>query len=256
MLHFNQMKLLALLLLSSSLFAATLTIDCGSATDQYFTGGTAYTIAGAAGDATLRYGSFAYNIPATGPQVVRLVFRETGTVSAANQRIFSVKFNEETVIGSFDLFAGYGLNATERVFVRMPSDGIINISFSYSKKSALISEIDVTPLWDLLPPAPVVTPPPVATNFPAIAEWAKCQSGVVLAGPIGAGVPPGSMWPGLRKVGDVNSGIFNPDSYLHYSCDGLEYYKFKLADGTITGPFVAVRMPDEFGPDPVLWVKQ
>ncbi len=71
-----------LLFMAVPLFGGTLVIDSGAPTDQYATGGNAYTIpALPAGltDATLRFGaSFSYQIPAADgiPYVVKLNFIE------------------------------------------------------------------------------------------------------------------------------------------------------------------------------------
>ncbi len=84
-----------------------------------------------------------------------------------------------------------------------------------------------------------------------VAEWRSCRSGLVLAGPIGPGVPPGAMWPGVTKGADFQpDGI--PGTYA-YSCDGLQAYSFRLPDGTVTPPYVAVAMPTDFALDPAFW---
>ncbi len=258
-------RLFALLLLSVSLFADTVQIDCGSATaDQFFSGGATFdsVIPGATGDITVRYGNaFRYHIPQpTGVYLVTLNFRETGTVTTINQRFFSVKVNSQLVLDRFDLFAVAGLEPRERNYVTASNDGFIDIEFYTAPgaaKGAIVSSIAVQQLFTTQAPPP---PPPASSTFPVVAEWAKCQSGVVLAGPISPGVPPGSMWPGLKKVSEIPlnpSGLPAPGFYSEYSCDGsLNYYRFKLADGSISGPYVAVRMPDDYAPDPAIWVKQ
>lgn len=145
------MKPLLLLLLQFPLLAASLVIDCGSPSDQYFTGGLSdFTISypGATGDLTLRYGTFSYRIPAPpGPSVVTLVFRETGTVTAANQRRFYVAFNEQpAVLVNYDLYAAAGLSTIRREFQVFSIDGFIHIFFTYSKKSAIVSSIELAPV--------------------------------------------------------------------------------------------------------------
>lgn len=153
------MKLLLLLLLQFPLLAASLVIDCGSPTDQYFTGGLSdFTISypGATGDLTLRYGTFSYRIPAPpGPSIVTLVFRETGTVTAANQRRFYVAFNEQpAVLVNYDLYAVAGLSTIRREFQVFSIDGFIHIFFTYSRKSAIVSSIEVAPVQVPTPGTP------------------------------------------------------------------------------------------------------
>ena len=251
-----------LLFLTLPLCAATLVIDAGSPTEQdcaaipagsapCFSGGFTYTIQPAE-DTTLRYAwapagtppPFSYSIPATDDvaYIVTLRFLEPSPLPPA--RVFSVTLNDQLIYPRLTLPPA-GVKFA-RSFVAVASNGFLNLRFDTITRGAIISAIEVTPL---LQPAPVTV-----TSFPAVAERALCKSGLILAGPIGPGVPPGSMWPGLKKAADLPADI--PQGYSAYSCDGLEYYRFKLADGTTTGPYVAVRMPDDFAPDPALWVKQ
>lgn len=137
------MKLLYFLL-SLPLYATTLTIDSGSATDQFFTGGAAFTTSTCQGDATVRYGAFGYHIPVEpGAYLVTVNLCETGTVSAKGQRIFSVKLNGQTVIDRLDLFAASGLAPTYRSYTAAPAGGFIDLDFSYSLKSAMVSSIQI-----------------------------------------------------------------------------------------------------------------
>jgi len=148
------MKPLLLLLLSLPLFSASLVIDCGSCptaspcpTDQYFTGGLTGNVVtpGATGDISVRYGTFTYRIPAPpGPSIVTLVFRESGTSTGPNQRKFTVKFNEQPpVLSDYDLYAVAGLSVIRREFQVFSIDGFIHIFFTYSKKAAIVSSIEV-----------------------------------------------------------------------------------------------------------------
>jgi len=131
------------LLITAPVFCQSITIDCGSPSDQYFSGGLPYTIAGASGDATLRYGTFGYHIPATaGDYTVTLYMRETGTVTAIGQRIFNVKINDQPVLDRYDLFAREGLAERRRDFDAV-SNGFIDIDFSYIRKSAIVSRIEL-----------------------------------------------------------------------------------------------------------------
>lgn len=137
----------ALLLTGGARFCSgqIISIDCGSATDANFTGGSAFTIAGASGDATLRFGVFKYAIPVpSGQYDVKLFFRETGTVSAIGQRRFSMSINGQPVLVNYDLFAEAGLNSIEKTFPAS-SSGFIGIDFTYALRSAIVSRIEVTP---------------------------------------------------------------------------------------------------------------
>lgn len=218
------MKILFLFLLCVSLFAETLTIDSGSPADQFFTGGLSdFTISypGATGDLSVRYGAFSYHIPRPpGVYLVTLNFRETGTVSAKNQRVFSVKVGGQLVLDRLDLFFVAGLAKIERNFVAASNDGFIDIDFSYVTKSAIISSITVQTLFA-----------GGSIGAPVVTDWWTCQSGIrpFVAG---ASTPPG------------------------WSCDGLQSYTFTLQDGTVDGPYVAVKMQPGFVLDPVIWVKQ
>lgn len=183
---------LLLFLLSFPLLAATVSIDAGAPSDQFFTGGAAFTITypGVTGDTTVRYGAFQYHIP-TGPgaQLVTLNFRETGTVTAKFQRVFSVKLNGLLVIDRLDLFAAAGLELKTLGFVTVASAGFVDIDFSYSVKSALISSIEVKPLTDEFPISPaggmsrqVAEPADVGTDCQA-GDWAAPAVASPVLGP-------------------------------------------------------------------------
>lgn len=135
---------LGALFIAAPLFCLGQTIDCGSATDQYFTGGIAYAVQtpGATGDLTLRYGAFSYNIPTSpGNYTVSLFMRETGT---PGKRQFSVSINGTPRLQGFDLFGVAGLAEFRRDFTAASSSGFINIVFTYTLKSAVVSRIVVT----------------------------------------------------------------------------------------------------------------
>lgn len=159
------MKLL-LFLLCIPLFAETLTIDSGSPTDQYFTGGLSdFTISypGVTGDLSVRYGAFQYHIPRPpGVYLVTLNFRETGTVSAKNQRVFSVKLGGQLVLDRLDLFSAAGLAKIERNFVAASNDGFIDIDFSYTTKSAVVSSITMQTLFE-------------TAGLPVLTDWLSCH---------------------------------------------------------------------------------
>ncbi len=226
---------LFLFLLTFPLLAATLTIDAGSDTDQYFTGGAAFTTSSCPGDATVRYGAFGYHIPlAPGVYLVTLNLCETGTVAAKGQRIFSVKLNGQLVVDRLDLFAAGGVAPIERNLVAASNNGFLDLDFSYSTKSAIVSSIVVQPLFQAS----------TVSSVPVVTEWQSCHGSGVLAGPVGPGVLLGATWPGLTA---------NPPGW---NCDGLQFYKFRLADGTEDGPYVAVKMPSDFVPSPDIWSKQ
>jgi hypothetical protein len=253
-----------LLFLALPLYAATLLIDSGAPTEQdcstvpagsapCFSGGFAYTVQ-PADDTTLRYAwapvgnpipSFSYSIPAADDvaYIVTLRFLEPSPSPPA--RVFSVTVNDQLIYPRLTM-PGY-LIPFARSFVAVASNGFLVIRFDTITRGAIVSRIEVTPL---------LQPQAVLTSFPAVSEWAVCKSGVVLAGPIGPGVPPGAMWPGLRKITSDIPAQIPTGGYSVLSCDGLEYYRFKLADGTTTPPYVAVRMTDDYLPDPALWVKQ
>jgi hypothetical protein len=156
------MKLLLSVLLTLPLFGATLIIDSGDPTDQYFSGGNAYTIpAPAAGstDATLRFGgTFSYQIPAADgvPYVLKLNFIEPS--NAPPVRSFSVTINEELVLTKSTM-PGY-LVPFSRSLVAMAADGFITIRFDSVFRSAthlpafrsgpVVSSIEVTPIFQIL----------------------------------------------------------------------------------------------------------
>ncbi len=147
---------------AAACFGAAQTIDCGSATDTGFSSGTwpaaggtvAYTIPvtppGSVIDTTLRYCvSCSYTIPTTEgqPYLVTLTFVEP-TVQAAGQRVFSVTINDQPVLINFDVFAAAGyLTQIQRSFVVVPNNAQLVIVFAASVRNAVISSIQVSPLF-------------------------------------------------------------------------------------------------------------
>ncbi len=145
------------------LFSAVQLIDCGGPGDTGFSAGTwpapggtiAYTIPvlpPGTTDATLRYCvSCSYTIPTTEgqPYLVTLTFIEP-TVQAAGQRVFSVSINDQPVLRDFDVFAAAGfLTQIQRSFVAVPNNAQLVIAFSASVRNAVISSIQVSPLFVL-----------------------------------------------------------------------------------------------------------
>jgi hypothetical protein len=141
---------LALLLLALPLYGQ-ITIDAGSPTDQYFIGGTPWVIAPpGTTDATLRYGvAFRYKLPAKGPQVLTLRFREP-TVTGIGQRRFSVYANHQPIISGLDLWVEAGRDLLERSYVVVPSGGFVELRFETQIRSAVVSSITLAPLFPVL----------------------------------------------------------------------------------------------------------
>lgn len=145
----------ALLIAAPVLFAQPITIDSGSSTDQFFTCATpgscdkySITLIPVSGDLTLRYGSFTYKIPeAPGLYKLSLFMRETGTVTAANQRKFTVKVNGQSPasLTNLDLFAISNTAELQRDLI-VVSDGKIVLDFITVLRSAVVSRIVLTPL--------------------------------------------------------------------------------------------------------------
>lgn len=155
-------RLARLLFVATCCFGAAQSIDCGSATDTGFSAGTwpapggsiAYTIPNppAATDPTLRYCvACSYTISATEgqPYLLTLNFIEP-TVQAAGQRVFSVSVNDQPMLIDFDVFAAAGfLTQIQRSFVVVPNNAQLVITFAASVRNAVISSIQVSPLFML-----------------------------------------------------------------------------------------------------------
>ena len=66
------------------------------------------------------------------------------------QRLFSVSINDQPVLVNFDVFAAAGyLTPIQRSFVAVPNNGQLVIAFSASVRNAVISSIQVSPLFVL-----------------------------------------------------------------------------------------------------------
>ncbi len=161
---------LALLFCGLPLTAATQIIDCGSASDFNFLSGAPFTIAtpGSLPDATLRYGgSFSYSIPVDNiPYVLTFRFVEpcgpgagcSAVVNGPRQRVFSVTANSQVVLPDLDLYAVAltppgttgALVPVSRSVVAMGSDKLLRIGFLASVRTAVVSAIEITPLFEVL----------------------------------------------------------------------------------------------------------
>jgi hypothetical protein len=137
----------------SALFSSSIVIDCGSASDTTSTGtSSVYTITQtlpAGTDPNLRFSStpFGYKVPvANGPHWVRLEFLEP-SVQAPGQRLFNVFINDQPMLSRLDPFAiaGY-LKPFSRTVLAVGSDGFLNIRFETITRSAIISQIVITPM--------------------------------------------------------------------------------------------------------------
>ncbi len=143
--------------------ATTTTIDCGSATDSNFTGGQAFTAVPLTPpgtlDLTLRYGSqFSYSIPAANvPYVITFHFLEpcgaaggcSGAVTGPGQRLFSVAVNDQPLLPTLDIYAlaGGALIPITRSVIAVGADQTLNIRFTATVRTAVVSAIDFTPLF-------------------------------------------------------------------------------------------------------------
>lgn len=154
------MKLFAFFL-ALPLVAASLVIDCGSPADQYFSTGSApYTAPGVLiGDATMRVSacspncpsgvSFSYKIPADDdiPYVVKLGFLEPTT--SGTVRRFNVVFNDATT-PTWTLSPPRLAPPFYRSTLVMAVDGFITIRFDSLARSAMVSSIEIIPLFQIL----------------------------------------------------------------------------------------------------------
>ena len=120
--------------------------DLGLTSDPC-SGGAAYTIPGAAADATLRYGSFSCTLTApTVPYVLTLNFTEP-TVGGPGQRLFHVLANDQVILDQFDLWASCGfMKPCSRSAVLPPSGGTLTLRFVTQYRSAVISSVALAPL--------------------------------------------------------------------------------------------------------------
>lgn len=128
-------------------------ITAGSATDQYFTGGTAYACAGSdscAGIAdqqyqNLRFGSsFRYDVPvAPGLYFVELRFIEPNQVAAGKRRFQVTVSGQQTPI--LDLFALAGRLPYVLKTVALAGAGTLTIQFQGITGNAVVSAIQIRP---------------------------------------------------------------------------------------------------------------
>ncbi len=129
-------------------------IDCGSAQDKHFVGGTTYTISSPVSDVTLRFGSsFRYSIPVNpGRYSVTLRFVEPNQTKPG-QRIFSASINGTLVVDRLDLVAVAGPLAMHSRTVEATATSMLDIAFVTQVRSAVVSAIEYTQLADIPPPA-------------------------------------------------------------------------------------------------------
>lgn len=171
------MKTFVLFLISLPLLASSIFIDCGSSSDQYFNGGTPYTVQPAA-DSTLRFSSlpFTYKIPvpADGPYTVKLNFLEPSSVPPA--RAFSVSINDQVTFPRLTM-PGY-LVPFSRSALIFSADGFIAIRFDTLIRSAVVSSIEIAPFQSAATPT-------AGTPFRVLSEIAAAQPDgtYALAGP-------------------------------------------------------------------------
>jgi Malectin domain len=123
-------------------------ILCGSPTDQYFSGGVAWTMPQGAQPAFLRYGtSFGYNIPVpNGWYNVSLTLVEPNA-TVARQRQFTVTVNGQTT-DSIDVFSLAGADNVAYTYSlqALAGAGYVKLQFQGVVGNAIVSEIIVTPM--------------------------------------------------------------------------------------------------------------
>jgi len=141
---------------------ADIHINCGGgvvagySSDQYFTGGTAYsaTVPVPAGTPdylrTSRGGNFSYRFPvADGNYSVTLRFVEnSAAVTTRGQRVFSVTINGAVVLPALDIWAAVGINKeyVQTFTVLAFGGGGITAQFQTLVRNAVVSAIDVVPI--------------------------------------------------------------------------------------------------------------
>jgi hypothetical protein len=124
----------------------TISIDCGSPTDQYFVGGTAYTDASMGGPPlnALRYGvRFSYRVPApAGIYLVKLSFVEPNQAGEGH-RIFTVTVNGQTSDG-IDVFKEVGLKHEHIIQTTAVSYwGFVKLDFAGIIGNAVVTQIQL-----------------------------------------------------------------------------------------------------------------
>jgi len=154
------MKTAILALLTLSAFAQPITIQAGSPSDQYFTGGVgAWAVPLPAPLAFLRYGtSFSYAIPLPNGlyniSVVMIEPNKTGPL----QRIFNVSANGQASapLDLFQLTGGVNVAYTLPMMALVGA-GFLRLQFTAAVGNAVVSEITVT-------------------QAPSVLEWTACSS--------------------------------------------------------------------------------
>lgn len=146
------MKLILLGFIGLSLQAQT--ILCGSATDQYFSGGAVWP------SPVLRYGTFSYQIPvADGAYRVTLTFVEPSGL-AAGQRKFDVVVNGVTALSNYDVAAvTTGQTPIQVVLPAVAMNGGgIKLQFVTRLRNAMVSVISIAPgPWVMADVGPAAT---------------------------------------------------------------------------------------------------
>lgn len=144
------MKTLAFL---TAMPALAVVIDCGSPTDSNFTGGAIanFTAPPGVSDNTVRYGNFRYEFDAENvPYLITFRWIEN-TVTAKGARLFQVRINDQIVYDRMDLFAVSGyLKPFSRSVVAVGADQKLKIEFITQARNAIISGIEIVPLFQVL----------------------------------------------------------------------------------------------------------
>lgn len=146
---------LTLLLFATILQAQTWPriIDSGSPSDSNFTGGATTDItvpAPGVTDLTSRYGTFRYDIPADNvPYLITFRWIEKA-VTAAGQRTFQVRINQQIFFDQLDLYkiAGF-LKPLSRTVIAVGSDNLLKIEFITQVRAATISSLEIVPLFQI-----------------------------------------------------------------------------------------------------------
>jgi hypothetical protein len=135
-----------LFLLALPLCAQSVQIDCGSPSDQYFSGGIAWNQASLGQDTTLRYGkSFSYSIPtAPGLYWVKLTLIEPNA-TGPGQRTMIVSVNGQAT-DPIDIWAIAKI--TTPYVLKLPAamiTGKLNVQLTGIVGNAVVSSITVEP---------------------------------------------------------------------------------------------------------------
>jgi hypothetical protein len=133
--------------LAVAAFAQPIVINCGSATDQFFSGGVAWNDPTLGPPNTLRFGTlFSYTIPVTpGFYMVTLGLIEPNQ-TAAGKRLFIASVNGQAS-APIDIFAAAGLNkpAYSLNMAAFSGTGQVIISFNGLIGNAVVSTITIAP---------------------------------------------------------------------------------------------------------------